>query len=547
MRRKIKLIGLLFFVLVGLKAQTPYFYYYGGERQYLELDTRYIFVSAKNEKVVDKAFTMNNAKLDSFRIDIPEGKRSTTSQNKRFWSVLNFEEKLSDELYFAKLLEIKNIEKDLIVAPYFKNKYQDKIGLSNFFFVKLKELNDTILLKQEAEKEHALIMWHNEFMPLWFALSVTESTKYNAMELANRFYESGLFQYAEPDLMVDALIECATDQHFEQQWGLKNIGQSGGISGIDIKICDAWQISTGNNIIVAVVDNGINLSHPDLSPNIYSLSWDSESGTSPQKTVPGDHGTFCAGIVGTARNNIVGGTTIGIAGVAPNCKIMSVSNSLRANIVSWEARADGINWAWKNGASVISNSWGSSVATQKITEAIDSAVIRGRNGLGSVVVKSSGNNSSSTTVTFPGAHPSVITVGSINRSGQRASTSNHGNDLNVVAPGVDIWSTNINGSYSTGSGTSYAAPHVSGIAALILSVNPTLTELQVRNIIESTTEELPNYPPNNSSRPNWNNQVGYGLVNAYAAVQAACAVNTVNFSDQTVNTTQTVTGGNINV
>ena len=153
---------------------------------------------------------------------------------------------------------------------------------------------------------------------------------------------------------------------------------------------------------------------------------------------------------------------------------MSVSNSLTANIASWEARANGINWAWKNGASVISNSWGSSVATQKITEAIDSAVIRGRNGLGSVVVKSSGNNSSSTTVTFPGAHPSVITVGSINRSGQRASTSNHGNNLNVVASGVDIWSTNLNGSYSTGGGTSYAAPHVSGIAALVLSVNPML-------------------------------------------------------------------------
>ena len=65
--------------------------------------------------------------------------------------------------------------------------------------------------------------------------------------------------------------------------GFKNIGQLGGTSGIDIKICDAWQLSTGNNIIAAVVDNGINLSHPDLFPNIYSLSWNSESGTSPQK------------------------------------------------------------------------------------------------------------------------------------------------------------------------------------------------------------------------------------------------------------------------
>jgi subtilisin family serine protease len=554
MRKKIKLIKLLLFVFIGLNAQTPYFYYYGGERQYLELDTKYVFVSVADENTADRAFTTHNAKYEPLRIDIPEGNRSRTNQNKRFWSVLSLEDRLSGEAYLAKLVEIKNTEEDLIVAPYFKNQYQDKIGLSNFFFVKLKELNDTILLKQEAEKEHVLIMWQNEFMPLWFALSVTKNTKYNAMELSNRFYESGLFQYAEPDLMVDALIECANDQHFGQQWGLENTGQSGGMSGIDIKICNAWQISTGNNVIVAVVDNGVNLTHSDLSPNIYSLSWDSESGTSPQKTIPGDHGTFCAGIIGAARNNVVGGITIGIAGVAPNCKIMSISNSLQANIASWEARANGINWAWKNGASVISNSWGSSVVTQKITEAIDSAVIRGRNGLGCVVVKSSGNGNS-TTVTFPGAHPWVITVGAINRNGQRlvsssTSGSNYGNDLNVVAPGVDTWSTNLNGNYTYSFGTSYAAPHVSGIAALILSVNPNLKERHVREIIESTSQALSGYPPNNPSRPNWNNQVGYGLVNAYAAVQkaTACATTTVNFTNQIVTTNTTVTScGNINV
>ena len=221
MRKKIKLIGLLFFVFIGLDARTPYFYYYGGERQYLELDTRYVFVSVANENTVSRAFTVNNLKHEPFRMDIPERKLSRTNQNKRLWSVLNFEDRLSDEAYLAKLLEIRNTEKGLIMAPYFKNQYQDKIGLSNLFFVKLKELNDTILLKQEAEKEHALIMWQNEFMPLWFALSVTENTKYNAMECLIASMNRDYYQYAEPDLMVDALVECANDQHFGQQWGLK--------------------------------------------------------------------------------------------------------------------------------------------------------------------------------------------------------------------------------------------------------------------------------------------------------------------------------------
>jgi subtilisin family serine protease len=105
----------------------------------------------------------------------------------------------------------------------------------------------------------------------------------------------------------------------------------------------------------------------------------------------------------------------------------------------------------------------------------------------------------------------------------------------------------LSGSYNADDGTSFAAPHVSGIAALILSVNPNLTWQQVQNIIESTAQPLTGYPPNNPSRPNWNNQVGYGLVNAFAAAQAACATASINFTTPTVSTTQTVTGGNINV
>jgi len=99
------------------------------------------------------------------RTDIPKGKQSKTN-NKRFWTALSFEERFSDEIYLAKLSEFRNLGKDVIVAPYFKTKDQDKIGLSNFFYVKLKELSDTILLRREAEREHAVIAYQSD-VHLW--------------------------------------------------------------------------------------------------------------------------------------------------------------------------------------------------------------------------------------------------------------------------------------------------------------------------------------------------------------------------------------------
>ena len=259
------------------------------------------------------------------------------------------------------------------------------------------------------------------------------------MELANRFYESGYFQSAEPDLMLDDRINCSNDTYFDEQWGLKNTLNN----GVDISICDAWQISTGSNVKVAVLDQGIDLTHPDLAGNIHSLSYDCENGTSPQ-VVRGEHGTACAGIIGAVKN------TTGVVGVAPNCKLMSISNSFGVNTLSRITRANGINWAWKNGADVISNSWASAVQFEVIDNAIDSAVVRGRNGLGCVVVFSSGNKN--TSVSYPAYLSNVLAVGAIDRCGKRAGRidiipnscdpwpdnsqpgSSYGTDLDVVAP-----------------------------------------------------------------------------------------------------------------
>jgi subtilisin family serine protease len=568
---------------VDLNAETPYFYYYKGEKQYLELDTKRIFVSIVNEKAAD----VLNVRRQAFHTDISENILMRNGYQKRVWTELAIVDSLSDKAYLAKLSEIKNKGENIIAAPYFKNQYQDKIGLSNFFYVKLKSLSDTVLLKQETEKEHAVIAYQDQFMPEWFVASVTVNSKYNAMELANRFYESGFFRYAEPDLMVDAKINGTNDTYFGDQWGLKNIGQYGGTSGIDIKAYEAWQIVTGSGIVVAVLDHGIQLNHPDLVVNIHPLSYDSETNSSPQGGLYGDHGTACAGIIGAGRNNATG-----IAGVASDCKLMSISNSLLSNTTSQRRRAAGINWAWQNGADIISNSWSSGVVHQVIDDAINDAVTYGRGGLGCVVVFASGNDNLST-VSYPARLPNVIAVGAMSPCGERKSKapiscdgenwgSNYGNMLDVVAPGVLISTTDrlgvsgynpnvhihtqnggnkISNDYANRdytvwfNGTSAATPHVAGVAALILSVNPNLTQAQVTDIIESTARKVGNYSyTNTSGRPNgtWNNQMGYGLIDAEAAVTAArktlCTVEyTATVSSQTINTEVTVNGSTVNI
>lgn len=260
-----------------------------------------------------------------------------------------------------------------------------------------------------------------------------------------------------------------------------------------IQKVQAWNYATGRGIKIAIVDQGIELTHQDLAANIYPLSYDTETSSSPSK-IYGYLGTHCAGIASAIRNN-----GLQIAGVAPNAKLMSVSNSLTLSANYEYKLANGINWAWNNGADIISCSW-RCTDQPIIREAIDDAVTKGREGKGCVFVKSAGNYTSSHPtfdISFPGDYSEdVIAVTNMTNEGEINSTSCFGENVLVIAPGTQILSTMLNNTVGYKRGTSMACPHVAGVAALILERNPSLSQTEVRKIIAKNAKKIGVYPYN---------------------------------------------------
>lgn len=245
-----------------------------------------------------------------------------------------------------------------------------------------------------------------------------------------------------------------------------------------ISAFNAWDITMGNsNITVAILDSGTDWMHPDIGngsdsyKNINELAgWNYISNTNNVITSNG-HGTRVAGIVGAKSNNSRG--VAGISGGNNSIGITMIPFCVGVDAPDGSIIDDAIIDAVDLGARVIQFSL-NVAQTNAINAAIDYAV---QNNV--VIVCASGNNYSSV-VSYPASHQNVIAVGAINKSNQRADFSNYGASLCVVAPGIDILSTTLNNEYNSQDGTSFAAPIVSGIAALILSIRPEFTPAQVR-------------------------------------------------------------------
>ena len=531
MKQKFNLsVAFLFLGFFFINAQSNY-YYYKGERIPLTLDKQSVIVSGFN--TIYKT-SLKDATIKKFA--------SQTNEAKINYAKIEYHNILSDSEHNQELKTLKNFKDIRTVSPNFITENGAKIGMSDYFYVKLKKPSDFEKLQQLAKQNNAQIIEQNEFMPLWYTLRCTEKTKDNTLEVANSFFETGWFAYSSPDFLMEndsaylrnqksnelkemgrlssiEVTPCANDPKFDEQWGLYN----NSYPTIDLNACDAWQITKGAGVKVAIVDTGIELAHIDLADNISPISYDTESNSSPSKVYTSygaSHATSLAGIIGAIKDN-----NIQVTGIAPQSTLISISNLDFDFPNSAIKRANGINWAWNNGADIINNSWIYSSRLEAIDDAIKNALTKGRGGLGTVVVFSSGNDNGG--VRYPAnSNSNILSVGSIQNKGFRSSFSNYGNELDVVAPGTDIFTTEINNSTTEVFGTSAATAFVSGTAALILSVNPCLIAGQVNDIIEQTAQKIKPKKYSYSTHANrlngkWNYQMGYGLVDAYAAVQMA--------------------------
>jgi len=305
-------------------------------------------------------------------------------------------------------------------------------------------------------------------------------------------------EYAEPNYILHATLS-PNDQSYSLLWGLSNHGQTGGLTGADISAEAAWSISTGDRaVLVGVVDSGVDYTHPDLAANIWT-----NPGEIPGNGIDDDHngfvddvhgwdffnndnnpmddyghGTHVAGTIGAVGNN-----SIGIVGVDWQVSIVPLKFLNSSGHGSTSSAVAAIEYATSLGVDVLNNSWGSYDFSQTLMDAIRAA------GDSEVVfVAAAGNEGVSNDIVpfYPASYslPNVISVAATTNYDNKAGFSNYGpSTVDIGAPGVDIFSTLPGGLYGPLSGTSMAAPHVSGVAALIRSLSPDIPAFQVKQKI----------------------------------------------------------------
>ncbi|MBN9380165.1 MAG: S8 family peptidase [Chitinophagaceae bacterium] len=365
-----------------------------------------------------------------------------------------------------------------------------------------------------------------------YVLECIVKTSGELLKITNDLYEkSGIVTWSEPEFYSN--FKPATDPLYPNQYYLKNTGQFGGVTGIDINVEPAWAMTLGcTTLRVAVIDEGVE-DHEDLLGRVVGGYTAGTIGTgAPQNGVKG-HGEACAGIIAASHNDI------GIRGIAPNVRIVPVNifpltpdpNFNPGGSATSQEIAAAIDWAWNQGAAdVLSCSWGGGAQSNDIDAAIGRARTQGRGNKGCPVIFSSGNNDPFTNVTYPGNVNGVITVGACNNAAPSGAIwyySDRGASMDLVAPSGDV---NLLGDVATTDrmgtagyeignytnrfgGTSAACPQVSGTAALMLSVSPNLTEQQVTSILQTTATDM--------GTAGFDNTFGFGRVNAGAAVYKA--------------------------
>lgn len=341
-------------------------------------------------------------------------------------------------------------------------------------------------------------------------VTVEELLKAYQTEDAKKYVE-----YAEPNYICSAHFTSPNDPNLSKQWGLSNI-----------KALQAWDVQQGSNtVIIAVVDSGIDLNHPDLK-NRMMAGYDYIDNDNDPSDAYG-HGTHVAGILGAQTNNLVG-----IAGVNWDCRIMPVRVLGSDGTGTADKFALGVKYAADNGAKVINMSLG--LNNGAFSTPLNDEIQAAYNTHGCIIVASAGNENNNI-IMYPAGCDNVISVAALDQNDNRADYSNYNSKVDVSAPGglgtggslhsltriystmptYEVYMTTVRGfskDYDTMHGTSMAAPFVSGFAGLLFAHNPTWTNASVEAKILASVDHL-----GTGAAGTRNDYYGYGRINMYKA------------------------------
>ena len=350
-------------------------------------------------------------------------------------------------------------------------------------------------------------------------VSVVDLPRDLTVQEAVRAYENSPdVAYAEPNFRLQPAA-APNDPGYRELWGLNNTGQTGGTADADVDASEVWDTTTGNaDTVVAVIDEGMDVSHPDLRDNVWTNSGevpgngidDDNNGYVDDRngydfanddatvydpdpvTGQGDeHGTHVAGTIAAVGNNGVGITGVNWDAQVASLKFLGANGGFTSDAV------EAVNYAVAEGMDISNNSWGGGGRSQALQDAITRA-----DNAGHVFIAAAGNGGSDgvgddndATPNYPSGYgvPNVISVAATDDTDRLASFSNFGaSSVDLAAPGVDILSTLPGNRYGRYSGTSMATPHVAGVAALIKSQQPGLDDAQVKNQLLRYVDPKPN-------------------------------------------------------
>lgn len=456
-------------------------------------------------------------------------------------------------------------------TPYTKENVSKSLFVKNHIIIKLKnqnhiyaagnveQFNDVELIKNIACKNSIKLKKITSLFPLSkklpelyekFALGKFYLVEFESNKMVTdcccEFEKDANIEFAEPDYIGEAAgikgmdSPRPNDEFFRRQWGLDNdgtqkttTGKQGKFHG-DMNVLKGWEITTGSeDVIVAILDSGVKLDHPDLDGRIWVNNSETRNGKDDDGNGfiddingwnfsydnsnvkdDGGHGTNIAGTIGASTNN-----SIGYAGVDQKCKLMICKNLDDENLGEYSWWAESLYYAANNGAKVINMSEGGYDYSKTLKTAIDYAY-----NAGCLIVASMMNKNNDDSY-YPASFPNVMAIGATDTDDSRCRQftwgggSNWGKHIAVVAPGNRIYGLDYKDNYNYEvywSGTSQATAYVTAIAALLISQDRTRTNVNLKEIITSTAKDQ--VGNTREDKPGWDEYYGWGRVDLYAAL-----------------------------